>query len=66
METYQMSAVIEMENANVKLSDNGKPLHFECDAKKTTTTPEGTVVATFRANWTFSDYGTTVITETAE
>ena len=66
MEIYQMSAVIEIENANVKLSDDGKLLHFECDAKQTTTTPEDTVVATFHANWTFSDYGTTVITETAE
>ena len=66
IELYQMSAVITMDNAKVKLSDDGKLLQFEGDCTQTTNTPEGTVVATFNYHWDFSDYGATVISETPE
>ena len=66
MEIYEIYVTIVMENSKVKLSDDGKLLEFECDAKQTTVTPTQTVLTELHVKWVFSDYGTTVITDTAE
>ena len=66
MEIYGITATIVMENAKVQLSDDGKLLNLECDYTQTTVTPDDTVVAETEAVWSFSDYGTTVVSEPTE
>ena len=65
-ELYNMTIKITMREAFVKLSEDGRLLEFECDFTQENTTPQGVSAASAEALWTFSDYGTTVITETAE
>lgn len=65
-ELYNMTIKITMRDAFVKLSEDGRLLEFECDFTQENKTSQGVSAASAEALWTFSDYGTTVITETAE
>ena len=66
MDVFGISFTVVMENGKVTLTDDGKLLQFTCEYTQTTVTPDGTYVATSEMTWVFSDYGTTVISETAE
>ncbi len=56
-----------MSNGKATVSTDGKLLTFVCDYTQTTTFENGEEQVTdTKMSWTFSDYGTTVITETAE
>ncbi len=61
---FDVPAVIEMKDAEVRISDDGKLASFTCDYTQTMEMGEGYTVSTSGlTTWTFSDFGTTVIEE---
>ncbi len=63
---YDSSASIEMENGEISLSDDGKLVKFQCDFTQTTSTPHGISSVYTYMTWELSDYGNTVIEDTAQ
>ena len=61
-EAYGMPVVIVMEEGQANISKDGKIVDFVCDFTQTT----GEVISRTEMHWTFSDYGTTVITDDAQ
>jgi hypothetical protein len=67
MEYYAVSVSVVMENGVVSITEDGKIKTFTCDYTQTTVLPESTIVSMAKNfSWTFSDYGTTVITDETE
>lgn len=60
---FDLKMKIVMNNGKATISANGKLLTFVCDYTQTTETPNGTSFLSTEMSWTFSNYGTTTITE---
>ena len=65
MVEFDVPAVIEMRDATVTVSENGQLVSFDCDYSQSMTMSEDTVVTSGLVTWTFSDFGTTVIENSA-
>ena len=59
--TFDVPSVIEMRNAEAKVSDNGRIVSFVCDYSQSMTVNGKTVGTSGLTTWTFSNFGTTVI-----
>lgn len=64
-ETFDVPTKIDMRNAEVTISKDGKLLKFVCDYSQEMEMGSGIIVTVSgETTWAFSNYGTTVITET--
>ena len=59
--TFDLPTVLEMREAEVTVSSDGKLIKFVCDYSQTMDMYGTTMVTAGKTTWTFSDYGTTVI-----
>ena len=59
--TFDLPSVIEMKNAEVSISEDGKLLKLVCEYTQTMDMKGATISTSGTTTWTFSDYGTTVI-----
>ena len=67
MQSYASSVSVVMENATLYITEEGQIKCFVCDYTQTTKMAENTIVSSVKNfSWTFSDYGTTVITDETE
>ena len=62
--SFEVPTKLEMKDAEVTISEDGKLVKFVCDYSQTMQMGEGPATVVFGiTTWSFSDYGTTVITE---